>query len=133
MSINLQLGVASAPRARRAAAAVLPSIFEEQIEHEEMEVARMLDFWALSSPETSDYFPQLDNYNTGPGLLEVDRRCEAATRYADHCQSQRFDNGWLGTLCGVDRAGWCRCAGAKHLRSLLRSSGRCAASRRGVF
>ena len=39
-----------------AAAAVLPSIFEEQIEHDEMELVRMLELRALSSrnqPTTS--------------------------------------------------------------------------------
>ncbi|MEZ6152957.1 MAG: dihydroorotate dehydrogenase-like protein [Pirellulaceae bacterium] len=84
-----------------AAAAVLPSIFEEQIEHEEMEVARMLDFWALSSPETSDYFPQLDNYNTGPGAY--------LKLIAD--AKQQLDMPIIASLNGSTMGGWVRYAG----------------------
>ena len=51
-----------------APAVVLPSLFEEQIEHEEMEVARLLDFGAESFGEaTFGYFPELNDYATGPG------------------------------------------------------------------
>ncbi len=84
-----------------AAAAVLPSIFEEQIEHEEMEVARMLDFWALSSPETGDYFPQLDNYNTGPGAY--------LKLIAD--AKQQLDLPIIASLNGATLGGWVRYAG----------------------
>lgn len=84
-----------------AAAAVLPSIFEEQVEHEEMEVVRMLDFWALSSPETSDYFPELDNYNTGPGnYLKL---------IAD--AKQQLDMPIIASLNGATLGGWVRYAG----------------------
>ena len=49
-----------------AAAAVLPSLFEEQIEHEEMQLASLQDFSAFASPEADDgYYPELDSYNTG--------------------------------------------------------------------
>lgn len=63
-----------------AAAAVLPSIFEEQVEHDELEVARLLDFWALSSPESVGYFPELQTYNTGPSaylelIADAKRQC----------------------------------------------------------
>ncbi len=84
-----------------AAAAVLPSIFEEQIEHDEMEVVRMLDFWALSSPETADYFPQLDNYNTGPaGYLDL---------IAD--AKRQLEIPIIASLNGESLAGWIRYAG----------------------
>lgn len=49
-----------------AAAAVLPSIFEEQFVHEEMDLFELLDIWSFSCPDANDYFPQLDSYNTGP-------------------------------------------------------------------
>lgn len=84
-----------------AAAAVLPSIFEEQIEHDEMEVVRMLDFWALSSPESADYFPQLDNYNTGPaGYLDL---------IAD--AKRQLHIPIIASLNGESLAGWIRYAG----------------------
>ena len=49
-----------------AAAAVLPSLFEEQLEHEAVEVARLLDFQSESFAESLSYFPELESYNTGP-------------------------------------------------------------------
>lgn len=51
-----------------AAAVVLPSLFEEQIEHEAMAVHEALDYGMDFSPEaTGGYFPEMDDYNTGPG------------------------------------------------------------------
>ena len=49
-----------------AAAVVLPSLFEEQLEHEAVEVARLLDFQSDSFAESLSYFPELEDYNTGP-------------------------------------------------------------------
>jgi dihydroorotate dehydrogenase (fumarate) len=84
-----------------ASAAVLPSIFEEQIEHEELEVTRMLDIWALSSPETSNYFPQLDDYNMGPGAY--------LKLIAD--AKQELDMPIIASLNGATLGGWIRYAG----------------------
>ena len=51
-----------------APAVVLPSLFEEQIKHEESEIWRLAEFGAESFAEaTSGYFPALQDYNTGPG------------------------------------------------------------------
>jgi dihydroorotate dehydrogenase (fumarate) len=50
-----------------AGAVVLPSLFEEQIEREEVEVHRRLESWTGLSAEAAGYFPELDEYNTGPG------------------------------------------------------------------
>lgn len=62
-----------------AAAVVLPSLFEEQIVHDEVEVHRLLSLGADSQPEASDYFPQLEDYNTGPaGYLRHLERAKAA-------------------------------------------------------
>jgi dihydroorotate dehydrogenase (fumarate) len=49
-----------------AGAVVLPSLFEEQIEHEEVEIQRLLDYGAENSPEVTGYFPELQEYRTGP-------------------------------------------------------------------
>lgn len=49
-----------------AAAVVLPSLFEEQIEHLELEVARLYDFQTDLTSESLSYLPELDSYNTGP-------------------------------------------------------------------
>lgn len=48
-------------------AVVLPSLFEEQVVHDALEVERMLATGAESSGEAAGYFPELDDYNTGPG------------------------------------------------------------------
>lgn len=48
------------------AAAVLPSLFEEQIEHEELEVNRLYEYHTESFAESLTHFPELEDYNTGP-------------------------------------------------------------------
>jgi len=48
------------------AAVVLPSLFEEQIEHEEMATHNLLMAGAEMSPEASGFFPDMQNYRTGP-------------------------------------------------------------------
>ncbi|MCB9557456.1 MAG: dihydroorotate dehydrogenase-like protein [Deltaproteobacteria bacterium] len=47
-------------------AAVMPSLFEEQIEAEEMLVAKLQDHGAESFVEASGFFPPLEDYNIGP-------------------------------------------------------------------
>ena len=42
-----------------AAAVVLPSLFEEQIEHEEIAVNWTLDAWTDSYAEAATYFPEM--------------------------------------------------------------------------
>ncbi len=50
-----------------APAVVLPSLFEEQIEHNAMAVHHSLELGAEGFAETPEgFFPQLDDYNTGP-------------------------------------------------------------------
>jgi dihydroorotate dehydrogenase (fumarate) len=51
-----------------AAAVVLPSLFEEQIEHDAMAIHRFYESGSESFPEALSYFPDLDNYNTGPDV-----------------------------------------------------------------
>ena len=48
------------------AAVVLPSLFEEQIEHEEMATHNMMLSGMELSPEARGFFPEMQNYNTGP-------------------------------------------------------------------
>ncbi|HEY5153990.1 MAG TPA: dihydroorotate dehydrogenase-like protein [Acidimicrobiales bacterium] len=47
-------------------AVVLPSLFEEQIEHEELELDRMLSTASESFGEATSFFPELDDYDIGP-------------------------------------------------------------------
>jgi dihydroorotate dehydrogenase (fumarate) len=48
------------------AAVVLPSLFEEQIEHDEMSTHNLLLYGAELSPEARGFFPEQQQYNTGP-------------------------------------------------------------------
>jgi dihydroorotate dehydrogenase (fumarate) len=49
-----------------AAAVVLPSLFEEQVEHDALAIDHNLDFGSATSPESlGGFFPELDEYNTG--------------------------------------------------------------------
>ena len=55
-------------QAAGAAAVVLPSLFEEQIEHEAMAVHSALDYGSeISAESVGGYFPEMDDYNTGAG------------------------------------------------------------------
>jgi dihydroorotate dehydrogenase (fumarate) len=49
-----------------AAAVVLPSLFEEQIEHDEMSAHNLMLYGAELSPEARGFFPELQHYGTGP-------------------------------------------------------------------
>mgnify|MGYP001816908012 CR=1 FL=1 len=83
------------------AAVVLPSLFEEQIEHEAIEVARLMEFGAESFYEAlGGYFPELDDYNTGPGHYVED---VAAAKEA-------LDIPVIASLNGTTRGGWLRYA-----------------------
>jgi dihydroorotate dehydrogenase (fumarate) len=48
------------------AAVVLPSLFEEQIEHEEMATHNLMLYGAELSPEAQGFFPEMQEYGTGP-------------------------------------------------------------------
>jgi dihydroorotate dehydrogenase (fumarate) len=48
-----------------AAAVVLPSIFEEQLDHESQELHELREYGAEASPEAHDYFPAFEEYNRG--------------------------------------------------------------------
>lgn len=79
-----------------AAIAVLPSLFEEQIEHEEMELARLYEFQTESFAESLSHFPELENYNTGP--REYLHHLEAA--------KQIVSIPIVGSLNGSSHGGW---------------------------
>ena len=48
------------------AAVVLPSLFEEQIEHEEMAAHNLMLYGSELSPEATGFFPEQQNFTTGP-------------------------------------------------------------------
>lgn len=83
-----------------AAAAVMPSLFEEQIEFEEWQFGGLTDYGAESFVEAGSYFPALTNYNSGPDqYLENIERARKAVSIPI-----------IGSLNGVTRGGWTRFA-----------------------
>ena len=79
-----------------AAAVVLHSLFEEQIDVESEHLDRYLSHGAESHPEALDYFPDLAGYNLGPdGYLEHLRRAKEAVKIPI-----------IGSLNGVSTSGW---------------------------
>lgn len=81
-----------------AAAVVLPSLFEEQIEHETSEIDRLFTLHHESFGEATSFFPEVDGYNTGAdaylALVE-------AARY-------RIDVPVIASLNGANVGGWLR-------------------------
>ena len=90
------LGALERLEAAGAAAVVLPSLFEEQIEHEEWQVARVHEYGAETYPEALDYFPELDSYNTGP---------DAYLRHV-HEAKRRLTIPVIASLNGQSLGGW---------------------------
>ena len=83
-----------------AAAAVLPSLFEEQIEHDELQVHALYESQRDGFAESLSYFPELESYNTGPHeYLEL-------IRAAKQCVGVPV----IASLNGSTRGGWVRYA-----------------------
>jgi dihydroorotate dehydrogenase (fumarate) len=85
-----------------AAAVVLPSLFEEQIEEDSIRLHSALEYGAESFPEALSFLPELVDYNTGPerymALLE-----DAVARLSIPV---------IPSLNGSSPGGWTRHAGA---------------------
>ncbi|HEY5179131.1 MAG TPA: dihydroorotate dehydrogenase-like protein [Dermatophilaceae bacterium] len=82
------------------AAVVLPSLFEEQVEYEDMEADRLSDFSTDSNPEASSYFPDMGEYES------------VADRYLRHLEEAKkaLSIPVIASLNGVTPGGWVRYA-----------------------
>ena len=81
-----------------AAAAVLPSLFEEQLTHDQVELDRLLETTAEHVGEALSYFPDLTDYNTGPSsYLELIGNAKRAVAIPV-----------IASLNGVTPGGWVR-------------------------
>jgi dihydroorotate dehydrogenase (fumarate) len=82
------------------AAVVLPSLFEEQVEHEEMQADRLGDLYMDSNPEATGYFPDLAEYES------------VADRYVRHLEEAKeaLSIPVIASLNGVSPGGWVRYA-----------------------
>ncbi len=79
------------------AAVVLPSVFEEQIEHEALEMQRLAEFGAGSHAEAlSGYLPEFDDYAT---------TTESYLRHI-HDAKEAVDVPVIASLNGTTRGGW---------------------------
>ena len=79
-----------------AAAVVLPSLFEEQIERDELEHHRLQEYGTESYAEALDYFVDFEDYNFGPeGYLELVASA-----------SQALSIPVIGSLNGASPGGW---------------------------
>jgi dihydroorotate dehydrogenase (fumarate) len=82
------------------AAAVLPSLFEEQLTLDSSSVDSDLSRGAESFPESLNFFPDLQTYNLGPdGYLELIRRAKRAVAIPV-----------IASLNGITPGGWVRYA-----------------------
>ncbi len=86
-----------------AAAVVLPSLFEEQIEHEEMQIHGALEAGADSFAEAPTYLPALEDYNTGS---------DAYLRHLEATKGE-LEIPVIASLNGISLGGW-----TKHARRL---------------
>ncbi len=77
-------------------AVVLPSLFEEQIEHDEMQFHGVLDAYADSNPEGLTYFPEFEDYNTG---------ADAYVRHVEACKRE-LEIPVIASLNGISQGGW---------------------------
>jgi dihydroorotate dehydrogenase (fumarate) len=83
-----------------AAAAVLPSLFEEQIEHDEVEMTKARQFGTESFAEALTYFPEEQDYRSAPEeYLESIEQAKKAVKMPI-----------IASLNGTSKGGWVRYA-----------------------
>jgi dihydroorotate dehydrogenase (fumarate) len=79
-----------------AGAVVLPSLFEEQIEHDELQLSGVYDLMADSNPEALSYLPEFEDYNTG---------ADAYLRHLEACKHD-LEIPVIGSINGISTGGW---------------------------
>ena len=83
-----------------AAAVVLPSLFEEQITHDEVEMSRVHEIGTESFAESLTYFPEEDDYHAGPeSYLDYIAKVKQAVKIPV-----------IASLNGTSQGGWTRYA-----------------------
>lgn len=119
MKLKNPLGVAACPpltgnvemlkRLENAGAsvAVLPSLFEEQVEYEEAQVHALYEFQTESFAESLTHFPELDDYNTGPDqyLRHVEEAKKAVSIPIIGSLNASSDGGWMRYAKLIEDAG----------------------------
>ena len=89
------------------AAVVLPSLFEEQIELDDLTVHRVLEAMGEGHPEAFEYYLELDEYNAGPRVyleyLEAAKQALAIPVIAS--LNGTSDGGWVRYAKWLEEAG----------------------------
>ena len=82
------------------AAVVLPSLFEEQVDHEDLQTDRLAELGSFSNPEATSYFPDLEEYES------------VADRYVRKVEEAKnaLSIPVVASLNGVSPGGWVRYA-----------------------
>jgi dihydroorotate dehydrogenase (fumarate) len=82
------------------AAVVLPSLFEEQVVHDELSTSELFGLGDGANPEAMSYFPDLEGFET------------VADRYLRHVEDAKraLDVPVIGSLNGATPGGWSRYA-----------------------
>jgi dihydroorotate dehydrogenase (fumarate) len=94
------VGSLRALEAAGAGAVVLPSLFEEQLTSDSLEIHDLLETGVWSHPEATGYIPELTSYNTGPEhYLRLVERAKQALRIPV-----------IASLNGSTPGGWVRYA-----------------------
>ena len=90
-----------------AAAAVLPSLFEEQIEHEQLEIHSLYESQSGAFAESLSYFPEMEDYNTGPHeYLDLIRAAKQNVRIPILASlNGATPGGWIAYARDLPRAG----------------------------
>jgi dihydroorotate dehydrogenase (fumarate) len=83
-----------------AAAVVLPSLFEEQIEHDQMAVHDFYERTSEAFPEAITFFPEVEDYNAGP---------DTYLRHVGYAK-KALSIPVVGSLNGTSVGGWVRYA-----------------------
>jgi dihydroorotate dehydrogenase (fumarate) len=91
-----QIGTLRALQEAGAGAVVLPSLFEEQVEHDEVQLHGVLDLVADAHPEALTYLPEFEDYNTG---------ADAYLRHLAACATE-LDIPVIASLNGISIGGW---------------------------
>ena len=99
-----------------AAAAVFPSLFEEQIEHDSLEMTKLHEFGTRQLCRGPLVFPRGRRLSRRPGELPGGHhQGQAVGDDSDHRQPQRHEQRRLGPLCEDDARRRGRRPGVEHL------------------
>ena len=91
-----KIGTLRALQDAGAGAVVLPSLFEEQVEHDELQLHGVLDLVADAHPEALTYLPEFEDYNTG---------ADTYIRHLESC-ARELQIPVIGSLNGISMGGW---------------------------